>query len=464
MRAKDFIIEAKLTPGELFVQKHLDWRPAALLQKLKDRTPFVDALGPNANQYIPAKGEFQRLKPIVDAAVKARLKDPNAPVPSIVINTEDGKSIPLSKLEKADLQTSKGQATTDVNVQPIGIGVAADPVDKTVAVAAEIKQAIDANKAIPGASLHKVILSNKILDQAGDLGVAIKKATNEITQSQIPVVKEYDPKIQKVMAIDAGEYLGILQIVHDTANFPKKDAFLKFLESPNLDNMMIIFPGSQNSQLQDSYGVQNNATGHSIMISSKGGVGGTAAGAAPALSGLKVPATMVKKRKPGNGIDFILTMQGVSVKQQPFLAMNFLNEHYPEAVPDMYKKVLPFTSTDMQIILDNMAGRGNLPAKYNKILKSRNIKARARAGGILFYATAKDLVETINELQPIPDFRQAVLEILDMNFVQIFSRVKGGKLTADVLWPGKVDGNVLLWTKAEAANPGSAGLSFKVTD
>jgi hypothetical protein len=97
-------------------------------------------------------------------------------------------------------------------------------------------------------------------------------------------------------------------------------------------------------------------------------------------------------------------------------------------------------------------------------LKSRNIKARARAGGILFYCAAKDLVDTFNSNQPIPDFRQTVLKILDMNFVQIFTRVVGKKLTAKVLWPGNIDGNVLLWTKAEAASPSSAGFSFKVTD
>jgi hypothetical protein len=158
-------------------------------------------------------------------------------------------------------------------------------------------------------------------------------------------------------------------------------------------------------------------------------------------------------------------MQGLSVKQQPFAGMNFLHRFYPDSIPDMYKKILPFTFEDMQIILDNISGKGgNLPAKYNKILRSRNVKARARAGGILFYATAKDLVEVFNNLQPVPDFRQTVLEILDMNFVQIFSRVVGGNLNADVLWPGKVDGNVLLWTKAEAANPSSAGFSFKVVD
>jgi len=462
MRAFELLTEAKLQPGELFVPKHLDWRPQAFLQKLKDRTPFVQKIG--GEEFIPAPGEYKRLKPEVEAAVKARLENPSASVPSFIIKTDKG-DIPLSQFEKADLQTSKGQATTTVNVQPIGIGVAADAVDKDVDVETEIKQAIANNKAIQGANLHKIILDNQILDQAGPLGVAIKKATSDIVAGQSPIVKTYDKKTQSVIAIDAGEYLGILQMVHNTANFPKKDAFMKFLETNNLDNMMVIFPGSQNSQLQDSYGVQNTATGHSIMISSKGGVGSTAVGAAPALSGLKVPDSLVKKRKPGNGIDFILTMQGLSVKQQPFAGMNFLHRFYPDSVPDMYKKILPFTFEDMQIILDNISGKGgNLPAKYNKILQSRNVKARARAGGILFYATAKDLVEVFNNLQPVPDFRQTVLEILDMNFVQIFSRVVGGNLNADVLWPGKVDGNVLLWTKAEAANPSSAGFSFKVVD
>ena len=200
------------------------------------------------------------------------------------------------------------------------------------------------------------------------------------------------------------------------------------------------------------------------MISSKGGIGRTAVGAAPALSGLKIPDGMLTKVKPGSAISFLQLMQEKSTIEQPFAALNFLYKHYPESVPALYKNVVPFTSEDMALITNNIKGTGKLPAKYNKIIKSRNITSRARAGGILFYCAAKDLVKTFNANQPIPDFRQTVLEILDMNFVQIFSRVAGGKLTADVLWPGKVDGTVLLWTKAEAASPSSAGLSFKVID
>jgi hypothetical protein len=200
------------------------------------------------------------------------------------------------------------------------------------------------------------------------------------------------------------------------------------------------------------------------MISSKGGIGSTAAGAAPALSGLVLPPNMTKKVKPGSGADFILLLQRMTTISQPFAGMNFLNTHYPDAVPELYKNLLPFTNEDILSINANIKGRGDLDPRFDAIIASRDIKSRARKGGILMYATAKDLVETINTNQPIPDFRQTVLNVLDMNFVQIFSRVVGGKLKADVLWPGKIDGNVLLWTKAEAAAPSSAGFSFKVID
>lgn len=477
MRAKEFIIEGGLTPNELFVQKHLDWRPDALIAKLQNKTPFVDNLDLNvANQYVPADGEHERLAPLITAAKDALLSNDNAQKPSLTLNyksiirpdgTVDKKpgTIAFSKLEKYDLQTAKGQATSKVNVQPIGIGIAAPKVDKNVSIADEIKNALENKSEIIGKNLHQIIVNNKVLNQAGDLGKAIIQASFDIHQGKTPIVKQYDEKTRKVIAIDAGEYLGIQQMIDGTADWNGKyEAFLKFLGARDLNNISVIFPGSQNSQLQDSYGVQNAATGHTIMISSKGGIGSTAVGAAPALSGLVLPEKMTKKVKPGSGADFILLMQRMSTINQPFAGMNFLNTHYPDAVPELYKNLLPFTNEDIQSINANIKGSGDLDPKFDAIIASRNVKARARKGGILMYATAKDLVETINANQPIPDFRQIVIDVLDMNFVQVFSRVTGGQLKANILWPGKVDGNVLLWTKAEAAAPSSAGLSFKVID
>lgn len=476
MRAKEFIIEGGLTPGEIF-GKHLGWRPDALIAKLQAKTSFVDKLDLNvANQYVPADGEYERLAPLITAAKDALTDNDTAPKPSLTLNYKsiirpDGTvdkttgSIAFSKLEKYDLQTAKGQATSKVNVQPIGIGIAAPKVDKGVSVADEIKNALDNNSSIAGKDIHRTIMNNSVLDQAGELGKAIKQASKEIHQQQNPVVNQYDKKTQTVIAIDAGEYLGIQQMIDGSADWKGKyEAFLKFLGAGDLNSMKVIFPGSQNSQLQDSYGVQNAATGHTIMISSKGGIGSTAAGAAPALSGLVLPENMTKKVKPGSGADFIMLLQRMTTINQPFAGMNFLNTHYPDAVPELYKNLLPFTNEDIQSINANIKGRGDLDTKFDAIIASRAIKSRARKGGILMYATAKDLVDTINANQPIPDFRQTVLNVLDMNFVQIFSRVVGGKLKADVLWPGKIDGNVLLWTKAEAAAPSSAGFSFKVID
>ena len=114
MRARDFLIEGTLTPQEIF-GKHLNWRPAALIAKLQANTPFVDSLGPNANEYIPAPGEYERLQPLIDAAMQARLANPNAKIPSLTLKysnkiapnsdpdaPEQPGEIPFSKLEKND--------------------------------------------------------------------------------------------------------------------------------------------------------------------------------------------------------------------------------------------------------------------------------------------------------------------------------------------------------------------------
>jgi hypothetical protein len=79
------------------------------------------------------------------------------------------------------------------------------------------------------------------------------------------------------------------------------------------------------------------------------------------------------------------------------------------------------------------------------------------------YVVTKDLVDAING-GIIKNLRSTVLELLDENFVQIYTRIVGGKLTTDVLWPGKVDGNVELHTKIYPGDPGGSGLGFKVTD
>lgn len=474
MRANEFLTESPLTPGALFDPRHLSWRPQALVAKLKAGTPFIDKQG---NKYYPEPAEAKRIEQIVNGVLNRLSVEPNAPLPSIQIQMKDVGPVSLSKLEKADLQTAKGQFTSDVNVQPLGIGIAAEPVNKpgtkpkdkvTLTTDQEIQRALDAHKEIYAGQMYEVIANNKVLDQAGELGKAIKEVAAQMNQGQIPSVKQYDEKIQNKIAIDAGEYLGVLAMAKGIADFPKEAAFMKFLKAPNFDKLAVIFPGEQNASLADSYGVQNAETGHTIMISSKGGKGSTATGAAPSLSGL---APSIEKRKakikPGNGLDFINHIIKVSpTAVQGFAGMNWIANNYPQALPPEYQNLVPFYSEDVKQILKNIKTKGAepIPEKYQSLISAPSIqKSKGTDGGKLVYVVTKKLVDVINS-GVIPNFRTTILELLDENFVQIFTRIVGGKLITKVLWPGKVDGNVALHTKISPGEPGKAGLAFKVTD
>lgn len=474
MRANDFLTESPLIPSAVFDPRHLNWRPQALVAKLKAGTPFVDKEG---NKYYPKPGQAPRVQSIVDRTLDILKVQPNAKLPTITIDMKGVGPVSLSNLEKADLQTAKGQATTDVNVQPLGIGIAAEPVNKpgtkpkekvTLTTDEEIKRALDAHKEIYAGNMYNVIAQNEVLKKAGPLGAAIIEVAGQLNDGKIPDIKKYDEKTQNKIAIDAGEYLGILALAKDVADFPKKAAFLNFLKSPNFDNLAVIFPGEQNASLADSYGVQNAQTGHTIMISSKGGKGSTATGAAPSLSGLKPSLEKRKaKIKPGNGLDFINHIINVSpTAAQGFAGINWIGQHYPDKLPDTYRNLVPFYSEDVKQILQNIRTKGAtpIPDKFQHLISAPSIqKSKGTDGGKLVYVVTKDLVNIMNS-GVIDNFRSTILELLDENFVQIFTRIIGGKLITKVLWPGKVDGNVALHTKISPGEPGKAGLAFKVTD
>jgi len=136
-------------------------------------------------------------------------------------------------------------------------------------------------------------------------------------------------------------------------------------------------------------------------------------------------------------------------------------------VPPEYQGLLPFISGDMKQVLKNINSKGAepMPEQFQTLIQAPSIQAsKGTDGGKLAYVVTKDLVRIINESGLIDSFRKTVLELLDENFIQIFSRIVGKKLTTDVLWPGKVDGHVSLHTKMSPGSPGDAGLSFKVTD
>ena len=147
--------------------------------------------------------------------------------------------------------------------------------------------------------------------------------------------------------------------------------------------------------------------------------------------------------------------------------MNWLYNNYPDLIPEQYSGMLPFYSEDMRKVLKNINSKGAepMPEKFNKLISAPSIQqSKGTDGGKLAYVVTKDLVNIINTSTLIDKFRKTVLELLDENFIQIFSRIISKKLVTKVLWPGKVDGNVVLHTKMSPGSPGDAGLSFKVTD
>jgi hypothetical protein len=484
MRVLDIIQEATLQPNELFKSDKIDWRPAALIAKLSNPDAiFREKLA--SGKYVNIKaapGELARLQPEIEDAMQALAIDPNSPKPSLILNTADGRAVPFSKIEKDELQTPGGKVTSEINVQPIGIGIAADPInppkvkkqDRIVLTPdEEIKRALDANKGIVAGQLADIISQNPVLDSAGHLGAAIKQAATEITQGISPDLSAYDEKMQKRIAIDAGEYLGILAMASGTAKWTndKESQFLNFLGTPDFSGLTVIFPGEQNSSLSDSYGVQNVGTGQTIFISSKGGKGSTASGAAPSLSGLTIPASLIKKKRTGNSVDFITLMQGSSVIAQPLAGLNFLNYYHKQSLAGtVYEQLASvngghvFTTEDIAAIESNIRRGTPLDSKFDVIINSRTFTTKSRQGGKLIYCTAKDMVDIINTIQPMRDFRTIILELLGENFVQIYARIVKNRLTFDILWPGKVDGNVSLSTKVTASDPSGAGLSFKLTD
>ena len=78
---------------------------------------------------------------------------------------------------------SIGQVTQAVNVQPIGIGIAADPINKpgtktkdkvSLTADEEIKRALDAKQSIVAGELFNTIYTNEILDTAGALVLCVE--------------------------------------------------------------------------------------------------------------------------------------------------------------------------------------------------------------------------------------------------------------------------------------------------
>jgi len=459
MRAHDFITEAgNLSTSELVKYQH---RIAAFIHKIQAKSPFTTVDG---HRFIADPKQLPEIKKF--------LSNPNAKG-SIILRSADGKeTISTSKLVKTNefggqsvAAPDKGKADAasagkeQLPVKPPQVFKTTD-VDVNLATAKDLQRA----GAFRVKDLYSKIINSEQLKALSAYGQAIISCAQQINKGKDPVLPQGLTTPQLKALIDyAGEYLGILAMYKGTADFPKRESFLKFI-GRDLGTSMLYFPVKSNTPLADSFAIQDSDTGHTIYLSSKGSGGG----AAPSLSGLKITDEIAKRKQYKDAVKFIQVAQASGTIEQPFHLMNFLAQTYPQAIDTKFAKFLPWKLADILAVdasRKDKSAKTKLPARLQKFIETftfRKLSANATPGGILHYVVSKEIQRIVNA-GTIKNFQACVLEVLSENFVQIYTQPNKATLETYVLWPANVDGVVTVESKASAVDPTSAGLSFRVS-
>ena len=365
-----------------------------------------------------------------------------------VKNTDLQKTVEFGSKESEGIPIKPSDVfpSTDVDPEKLGAGVAS---------------ILDFG-GFPASEIYKKIASSHLKDM-GQVGDAVIAMAKQITQGQVPTVPQnLSAQEQKAIELYASEFLGVMSVLNNIADFPKRDAFLKWV-GQDLGSLLLYFPKASNNPIADSYGLLNRQTGNALALSSKA----AGKGAPPALTSLKVPPFLAKKYP--DAYSFIKKAQepGLSGVTQPFALMNWLYQFSPELVPEVWRPFLPWQPDEVQDIVTSFKRKGGeLPPQLMTAAKSRLspqvAKGKATDGGKVFYAVINDVMKLVNA-GAVPNFREAILTSLGFNFVQIYSNIKNGKLVTKAFWPAKVDGRVSLKTKSSAQED-KGKISYQVSD
>lgn len=317
----------------------------------------------------------------------------------------------------------------------------------------------------PAQDMYDAIANSPQIAQLGKLGQAVVSMAKQITQGQVPTIPAGLSE-QEIKAIElyASEYLGVLGLVAGIVPFKqgnRKD-FDSFIGT-DLGSMIMYFPKSVSNPLADSFSVTNDETGHSIKISSKA----AGKGAPPSLTSIKLPQD-VRKKYP-EAAEFLDTAQdpGVSTYAQPFSMLNAMYEINPENVPKEYSKLMPFSDQLIDTLESTVKSGKPVPksimAVFNKRLSDKVENSDNTDGGKAWYAVTTDIINAVNKGSAVPNLREALIESLGYNFVQLYTNVKNGKLVTEAFWPAKLNGEVKLKTKGSAADPKKGKLSVEIS-
>ena len=407
----------------------------------------------------------QNLKQKDSTEIQSELKKM---VPLNLIKLKDANIPNVSNLAKQELETRKTSVTVSALFKSDEIKLAAG-----TSVSDKEKYPIKpsnifADEKFSASRVFDEVIQNKTLQET-EIGQHIIQAAEEIQAGQLPNITDVPKEFQTAIRDYAGEYLGVLALIKDIANFPTRDKWLEHLGVENLDDIVIYFPPQSNNPLGDSEGYfQNKETGNIILISSKGGK----KGAPPSITGLKIPDNLKNKNRYKGEIDIVETLQNESAFDGPFVAINKLFEYSPRSIDPVIANTLPLTKNDLATIKEfsnrkkyNRLDVVDLPDKFKKVLGlAPNVKKESTPGGILHYIYSSALLKAVNQNNALPGFESMAREILQKNFIQIFARPKGGILGFDVLWPNvqMATGKIELYNKSSSTEI-KGKLSFSVT-
>lgn len=378
---------------------------------------------------------------------------------SLKARTTDGQEISLSKLAK----------TTDFGGAAVAAGQEASTGGKEGLIVKPSQIGI-CDRNIPAEDFYEVIRNNQTLAST-DYGQVIQSLAEYIVAGEYVLLpEEYQgkekEKVRKAIVDYAGEYLGVLALLYNRSRFPRKAQFEQWLGA-DVGSLTLNFPSKANTNLADSYAtITNLNTSHTLNISSKG----TGGGAAPAISGLKVPDYVRKDPNFSSAVKFIDICQKEGTVQQAFSAMDLIYSINPKAISKKFQKYLPFAQknpnlpelckADIAASKKKTGVNVGMPMKYYDLY--HDVGGGGSEGGKIIYAVKKEVQDSINKRDGIPGFEDAVLQILEMNFIQQYCDYKGGELTFATQWPAKLDGKISVENKSSTTEPTAGGFSFKL--
>lgn len=378
----------------------------------------------------------------------------------IVLTTVDGETVKNTELQKtvefgskeAEKIKVKGSdvfGSTDTDVEDIGNSI----------------ESILAAGGFPAMDMYDVIANSPQIKTLGKVGEAVVSMAKQITEGSIPTIPA-GLSAQEIKSIElyASEYLGVLGLVAGIVPFKQgnRQDFDNFI-GQDLGSMIMYFPKSVSNPLADSFSVTNDKTGHSIKISSKA----AGKGAPPSLTSLKLPDDI--REKYPEAAKFLDSAQDPSISTfaQPFKMLNSMYEIEPKNVPKEYAPLLPFSDELIDslesTVKSNKPVPENIMSVFNQRLSDKVKKSDNSDGGKAWYAVTTDIIDAVNKGSAVPNLREALIESLGYNFVQLYTNVKGNKLVTEAFWPAKLNGEVKLKTKGSAADPKKGKLSVEIS-